>query len=167
MKYLLKENAQLIEMLGIVSIVGSLIFVGIEMQQAQQISFAEQDLSRAEINIALRNEINENIDIWTNGNSGQELDEKSAKIYESMVQNSWERADALAEARLRLGSDANVAIHQFSVFLSENPGAQIYWAKMMEKEQSARQVLQYNTTGFNVRRELVLSDLEKLDQQSN
>lgn len=165
MTFKLFNKNRLVEIIGILSIAGSLLFVGFEMRQSQLISSAEQDFFRAEINTELRNSINENIEIWSKGNAGEELDKLEAIIYTNMIKSSWDSAEALSQARDRLGSDAHVAIHQFSVFLHENSGAKTKWVALIEKEQASRALLQYNIPGFEDRIQLVLTDLEKLSQQ--
>ncbi len=164
MTFKLLNKNRLIEVIGVLSIAGSLLFVGFEMRQSQLISSAEQDFFRAEINIELRDGINENIEIWIRGNAGEDLDDSSAIIYTNMLRNTWDSAEALSQARDRLGSDAHVAIHQFSVFLHENPGAKAEWINFIEKERSSRALLQYNIPGFERRIQIVFSDLAKLSE---
>ncbi|MBX2850037.1 MAG: hypothetical protein KTR16_17050 [Acidiferrobacterales bacterium] len=157
---------KILEAIGFLSIVGSLLFVGFEMHQNQQISSAEQDLSRAEINMEFRDSINENIEIWMAGNAGQPLDEASQIIYKALIMNAWDKSEALSQARSRLGSDVNLAIHQFAEFLHENPGARTIWTNEIERQMTNRQVLDYNVPGFELRRNLVFEDLAKLSQLS-
>jgi len=160
------KTRKILEAIGFISIVGSLIFVGFEMHQTQQISSAEQDLTRAEISIDLRSSINENIDIWMAGNKGEPLDDASQAIYHGLVMNAWDRAEALAQARSRIGSDSNLAIRQFAAFLFDNPGARLVWTQEIEKQATNRNILGYNVAGYDLRRSIVFEDLEKFTQQS-
>lgn len=154
--------AQIVEIIGILSIVGTLIFVIIELQQSQQISFADQDLASIEIELALTTEINKHIDIWRSGNAGEELDGRSAAIYKNLLDSVWIQASKLSQARARLGANSNVAMHEFAVFLHENPGAKALWLKTSEKYNKNKALLNYNTTGSEVRDRIVFTDLATL-----
>jgi hypothetical protein len=157
-----KNYAQLIEIIGILSIVGTLIFVIIELQQSQQISFADQDLASIEIELALTTEINKHIDIWTKGNAGEQLDDRSAAIYRNLLDSVWVQASKLSQARSRLGANSNVAIHEFAVFLHENTGAKERWLKTFAEYNKNKTLLDYNAAGSEVRDKIVLADLATL-----
>lgn len=161
------KTRQVLEAIGFISIVGSLLFVGFEMHQTQQISSAEQDLTRAEISMELRESISENTDIWLAGNAGDPLDRASQLIYRGLVMSAWDKAEALSQARSRLGSDINVAVHQFAEFLYENPGARALWTQEIKKQAINRTLLDYNVPGSEQRRDIVFEDLEILSQHAS
>jgi predicted permease len=61
-----------IELFGIAAIVASLIFVGLQLQQEQQIAVTETfgDLSQSVVDLNL--EIGNHMDIWQRGLNGEE-----------------------------------------------------------------------------------------------
>ena len=61
-----RETAELI---GITSIVASLIFVGLELRQTQKVADIDSAAIRAEWFFSNRASINENAEIWVKGNS--------------------------------------------------------------------------------------------------
>jgi hypothetical protein len=69
----------LAELLGIVAIVASLVFVGMELRQSRAIAISEGNLANAEIQIERNNAINEHSIVWIRGNSGEPLAEKDRK----------------------------------------------------------------------------------------
>ena len=161
------ENyAQIVEIIGIISIIGSLIFVGLQLQQSQQISFAEQDLSSIEIELLLVTEINKHIDTWRKGNAGEPLDERATSIYKNLLDSAWTQANRLSQARARLGATGNIAMHEFALFLHDNPGAKALWLETTEQYITNQALLAYRSPGFDMRYNAVLVDLETLSPQS-
>ena len=79
---------ELVELLGITAIVASLVFVGMELRQSRAISISEGNLANAEIQIERNNAINEHVNIWTRGNTGQPLNEDETVIFENLVKNA-------------------------------------------------------------------------------
>ncbi len=75
------------ELIGIAAIVGSLIFVGLQIAQTQKIAFAETDLSLLSSKIEITNGINDYADIWVRGSSGDDLDPAEAAIFSNLVVN--------------------------------------------------------------------------------
>ena len=63
----------LAELIGMAAIVGSLIFVGLQIRQEQVIALSELNLSLLASQIELNNSISDNADIWVRGNAGEEL----------------------------------------------------------------------------------------------
>ena len=72
-----------LEGIGIVAIVASLLFVGLQMRQAQQFAMAEVYQKTLSSRSELTNSINENVVIWNKGRSGGELTDDEARHLES------------------------------------------------------------------------------------
>lgn len=127
----LKSLRDLIEVVGLVAIVASLIFVGIELRQSRAIAIGDGNLSNAEIQIETNNAINEHSAIWIVGNSGEVLSDEDTVIFQNLVRNKAIHA-FMEYARLDQVEfyEAAEAINaEFSVFLFENPGARQIWLK--------------------------------------
>ena len=59
------------EFVGVIAIVGSLIFVGLQIKQEQEIALAEINLSLLASGIELNIAIGENAEVWAIGNAGK------------------------------------------------------------------------------------------------
>ena len=161
-----KDTAELI---GIAAIVASLIFVGLQMRQAEKIAGGERYESAIANRVEIRNAINEHADIWVRGNAGEDLDAVEAVVYANLMQNlgnmhsfSSRSAELVGNQR---GADANK--RDFAVYLHENPGARRLWETLQRGLEEARELLQpgqYSDPGFA---DFIRSNLDKLDKAKN
>jgi len=154
-------------LIGITAIVASLVFVGLQMRQAQNIAMSDGALANAANVIEANNAIGDNPDIWLRGNSGEELDENDEIVFQTLV-----RAILIAKFmeinRLRrVGADdiADVLTADFSSFLFEHPGTRRTWTEDRQVTTEHRSLLvpgrritYYQFT------ETVISQLEQLDR---
>ena len=93
----------LAELAGMAAIVGSLIFVGLQIRQEQVIALSELNLSLLASQIELNNSISDNADIWVRGNAGEELSQAERIIYESLSDNmAYLQRDAAIDLLRRL-----------------------------------------------------------------
>ncbi len=66
-----KQNWKyLAELIGVAAIVASLLFVALQMRQAQDIAYSELDVSLLSIQAESANLIATNSEIWVEGNAG-------------------------------------------------------------------------------------------------
>ena len=151
-----------IEILGVVSIVGSLTFVGLELNQAQQVAQNESGYYITNSGIERASVINEHPGIWAKGNAGEALSREEKVIYDNQLLVYWAIAFWTTQAQRRLGSDLDVALHDFASFLHRNPGARTTWLENSEIEQQYRRLLIDGPAGTE-EMDSVLADLEKLD----
>jgi hypothetical protein len=150
------------ELVGVISIVASLIFVGLQLNQSQKIALNEWGYSLVESNIAINNAYNEHPEIWAKGNAGEPLDMVEDVVYRNLLQISWGNAYWNVATQRRIGNDNDVAIHDFAAFLFQNPGARTAWESEMETEQQYRDILLNAPAGVDFMN-IVLSDLKSLD----
>lgn len=120
-----KEAAELI---GIFSILASLIFVALQLRQEEALLQTEMRAAMVANFIAINDSIIENANIWVRGNKGEELDRAESAIYERLVANKndymfhlW-RTFVITEPQ----SEEQILSH-FAGFLSDNPGAYQVW----------------------------------------
>jgi len=130
----LENWKELFEAVGLIAIVASLVFVGIEFRQSRAIAIGEGNLANAQIQIESNNAINEYSIIWTRGNSGEPLAEHDAVIFQNLVKNvaihafmEYARLD-----QLEFDEATESVTAQFSVFLFQNPGAREVWHQTEE-----------------------------------
>ena len=159
MKLSWRETA---EMIGVASIVGSLIFVGLEMNQAQEIALNEWGYSTVESQIERNNTINGHPDIWARGNIGEDLSTAENVIYRNQIQTAWTIAFWSTRSQRRFGSTDDVAIADFSAFLYLNPGARKMWKEITDETRKYRAILIDSTSSQGVS-VVVTANLEYLD----
>ena len=154
------------ELIGTTAIVASLIFVGLQMKQAQEIANADRRMMRVANKIEMHNAINEHADTWARGLSGQELNETEAVIFENLVLNrndfvffNWRAAKDLSS-----GVGATGSVATFSAFLYENPGARRVWESREEYEDKYLGLLMPGVDAAADWKQLVVGNLNKLDQ---
>ena len=75
----------IVETVGIAAIVASLIFVGLQMRQSQEIAIAETFLSILTSEIETYNATNEHAELWAKVNSDVELTDAEVIIFENLV----------------------------------------------------------------------------------
>jgi hypothetical protein len=150
------------ELIGIVAIVGSLIFVGLEVRQQQLMAQNEAGFNVVEDYRQFGNSVIENADIWVRGNAGEELDGIEGVIFEQLIRNYWAGAFWTAQTLEVVGEHSSVPIHDFAGFLHRNPGGRRVWEATMAVEQEYRERLVREPAGVKFM-EIVLADLEKLE----
>ena len=160
----LREVAELI---GFVSIVASLIFVGLELRQTQQVAQLGAEATRAAWYFDNRDSINAHPEIWLKGNSGDQLSDTEQVIYSNLIRNlhtnnnfTWRRDQALGVR------SADFAAEEHAWFLYKNPGARKEWERQMEAFAERRKALGRHSSqpGF---RDVVRASLEKFDAMDN
>jgi len=154
----------IVEFIGIAAIVGSLIFVGLQMQQTRDIALNEDDHNRIANQIEQKNALFEHADIWLKGNSGESLDRIESMIYIELIRTKWNLAYWQSVTEIRLGRNGDVSLHDFAWFLYENPGARKFWESDAEERNLHRSLLTGREPGPIAVQDVVRADLIKLDQ---
>lgn len=118
-----------VEVIGITAIVASLIFVGLELRQAQAVATSEMAAKLLVDDMEWVNLLNQNRDVWIKGNRGDPLNEIETSTYRdlSLVRQS------LAFFRYRqlqnLGILGDVIVADFATHLHLNSGARAEWER--------------------------------------
>ncbi len=135
----LNDRLQLIGMAGIIA---SLIFVGIQLIQSQNIANADRFHEAISSNVAINDSIIENAPIFTKANNGEELNETEILILTQTLDSFWGLAFFGQQASELVGG---VSVEGPSVglamFLFENPGVRKEWTEIQEKRQQGWDVL--------------------------
>ena len=126
----------LVEIVGIVAIIASLIFVGLQLKQEQQIAISEIAQADEGSSTRLDLAIIENADLWLKANIGEILTERESLIMNRLVSAMYRRARQEAQMRRNLGRSGISAIIDFAIELHENPGARSIWEKQVKSESS-------------------------------
>lgn len=159
------------ELIGIAAIVASLLFVGLQMKQAQEIALSDSGMSTLSNLIESINGVNNHAGVWARGNAGAQLDDAEAIIYRNLIRVEDNRAFLTSRQFQRLGLlAAEIPVHEFASFLYQYPGARREWLAQQEIHERyraqllsdrARRLAYPYIAGFA---DQVRSDLEKLDQ---
>ena len=152
------------EVVGVIAIVGSLIFVGLQIKQEQEIALAEINLSLLASEIELNIAIGENAEVWAKGNAGENLTRAERILYDRLLESlSYSyRTSRRQYLQFEQQRAAKVTLAQFAFFLHRNPGAREAWQSRSDREAEDWPKL---VPGFNsTYRVAVLADLKKLDQ---
>ena len=100
---------EIAELVGTVTVVASLVFVGLQLQQTRQQLEQEGKVALTEMNsthvanvIESDNAVIQNVDIWLRGNAGEELSPAEQEIHTRLVRMANDKAyyDVLALRRL-------------------------------------------------------------------
>ena len=126
---MIKNWKSIAEFLAITAVVASLVFVGLQLQQAQDIAIAEMNASGVANTLEENNAVIENVDVWMRGNADENLTSAEAEIYLRLLTNMNNRFYFIVQQqeRLGVGDDAVLDVAEFAGFLYENPGARRVW----------------------------------------
>ena len=127
------KRRDIAELVGIAAIVASLIFVGLELRQSQQIALVDSFGNEMIASNEHLNSINENTGIWLRGNAGDELTTAEAQVYRNLIEIEQNLARQGWYAARQLGYSPDIAIADFAGFLYENPGALKHWEALQEQ----------------------------------
>jgi len=163
-----KKFNEIAELVGIVAIVASLIFVGLEMRQSQKIALAEIEASYVSASVEIESLISDNSEVWTRGIADEELDDSDAAVFESILLALSSRNWSL-QYQMRLldnHENADASVHEFAAYLHRRPGLRRAWTERESIMKADREILTPWADSFTSSYvEMIVSDLSKLDQQ--
>jgi hypothetical protein len=119
---------ELAELVGLLAIVGSLIFVGLQLQQEQAIANAELQNEMISIRAEVNALVIENADVLVKSNSGQSLTEEEEIILFRLVESYW-GVGFFGFRRWQFVDHPAVEapMRDFALFLHRNDGARRLW----------------------------------------
>jgi len=101
---MIKNWKSIAEFLGITAVVASLVFVGLQLQQAQDIAIAEMNASGVANTLEENNAVMDNVDVWMRGNADENLTSAEAEIYLRLLTNMNNRFYFIVQQQERLES---------------------------------------------------------------
>ncbi|MGH8195142.1 MAG: hypothetical protein ACREQ8_12180 [Woeseiaceae bacterium] len=162
-----KDTAELV---GMAAIVASLIFVGLQMRQEQEIARAQALGDYVAGRIEYLMGMTGYADILVKANSGAQLDAVESQILRDLVQVSEDQAFLGILRQRQLGGDLGTAELTFASFLYRNPAARATWlhvADDMERYvdplRTPESLARTQASGSNAFRSRVKAHLAKLD----
>ena len=160
-----------VELIGIVAIVASLIFVGLQLQQEQEIARAQALGDFTATSVESRIAMTEYANVLVKGNSGAQLDAVESKILRNLVAIEEDRVFLQHLRGQTLGASLNTAELIFASFLYRNPAARATWLqvaddmeKFVDPLRTPESLARTRKNGSSAFRERVKANLAKLDQ---
>jgi len=129
-----------VELVGIGAIVASLVFVGLELRQAQEIAVAQLFQETTGVRVAVNELKTQNAELIAKSNRGDELTNGDAIALRALLDSVWSQAFFGTQSWRTLSVDENFRSGPSVVlyrFLKENPGPRRVWSqyrKGMEKD---------------------------------
>lgn len=164
------NGKEVAEFVGMAAIVGSLIFVGLQMKQEQEIAQAQTLGDMIQNAIDAQAEVNQYTAIIVKANSGSPLDATETQILRNLVQIEEDRVFLQT---LRMQSlDYDVITHElkFAAFLFRNPSARRMWLQLdeemislIEPLRTAASIARSRESGSYAFRARIKASLAKLD----
>lgn len=129
------------ELVGILAIVASLIFVGIQLKQDRDLAIVEASIASFSHMLEMRNQQFEYIEIWNGGNAGLELNADQRAIYRGLIVGAHQSAFMIWSSLDRAGlANVEFAVSDFAGFLYRNPAARLEWEIYVDEIDSLREL---------------------------
>ena len=143
---------EIAEAIGIIAIVMSLYFVGLQVKQSTIIAESETGMQQLENTLEAHSQINEHAELWIRGLAGDELTAVEAVIFENLLINLNDITFHVVSNYMELGErlGAEIVLSDFAGFLHRNPGARQLWERRENLLNQNRENLGFNTDGFSV-----------------
>jgi hypothetical protein len=128
-----------VELFGIAAIVGSLVFVGMQVRQEQEIAIVDTYGELSQSDIELTFEVGEKIDVWKKGLNGDSLTEEEQDTFSVLAAAVTEYHQRVWIRWLQIGPlDPNRATSRFAYSLYLYPGLRREWESTRQFESSMR-----------------------------
>jgi hypothetical protein len=162
-----KKFNEVAELLGMVAIVASLIFVGMQLRQSQRIALAEVEVANSAASIELASLLSDHSEVWARGITGEELEGADAEVFDSIMVTLSDNAFSRQQQFRLLGDDgfADAVVHEFAAYLHDRPGSRRAWIEREASLKKSRSLL--DPVAVDVVSEYVdtiMKDLAELDR---
>jgi hypothetical protein len=165
-----KKFNEIAELFGIVALIASLVFVGLELRQSQIIATVELEAANSSASIQMASLINDSSEVWGRGISGEELNAADFETFMTIIIAQSDRNFSLQYQLRILGQElaADHMIHDFAIFLHERPGARKAWSQReFELKQKRALVDEEQDLVTSKYVTMVMADFKVLDQIDN
>ena len=163
------DGKDIAELIGVVAIVASLIFVGLQLRQDRVVARAEATQSSESSATEVNTMIAEYAGVWLKGRNDETLSETELIIMRRLVDTLYRRARYTAQMRrqLGIGGQAKASLQDLAVLLHENPGAKRIWESLTKTEMMYFEHMRPRDEFRRNYRDEVLAELAKLDGFEN
>lgn len=155
-----------VELVGILALVISLIFVGLQMKQTNEIAYLELDTAMVGIAVDIAELVATNHEVWVKANAGEELTASEQAFFDEAISAMSLRVVVMASLASQLGRDdiAGLVRRDWAAFLHQNPGARRAWLSREDNLIRYRQLAAPNENDFSGWRDSIQAELAMLDQ---
>jgi hypothetical protein len=116
------------ELIALSAILASVVFVGLQLKQAEEIARSEIQFSILNTQIEVNNAINADPEIWARGIAGESLEPTEAIVFSRQVANVNNLFYSTVQFSRLMGLDfEDTDVSEYAAFLYENPGARQVW----------------------------------------
>jgi len=135
----------LLEAIGFVALIASLVFVGLQIRQDHTIARAQDAADFDDTMIEYARVINENRDVWVKGLEGAELSTLDQVAFESVAFTVWQKFNGLYLRNQILGDDAVLggAARQIASEMFVYPGLRKYFLARCAHRESMGQIVSF------------------------
>ena len=154
------------ELIGIAAIVGSLIFVGLQMRQDREVAISQINQSTLDATVEIDAAIAEHAAVWEKAGNGEDLTTAEEIILGRLV-NMWRlRAffEQMSLDRIDAG-ESNGSVVRFAIVLYENPGARKLFTDRVKQDEVYFDLIDGSGQMLDFYNE-VLSYLDKLESMN-
>ena len=154
------------ELIGVLVLVISLIFVGLQMKQTNDVAFMELDTAMVGTAVDIAELIATNPVVWVKGNAGEELTESEHAVYIETLSAMNTRLVVMESHASQLGRDdiSHLIRRDWAAFLHQNPGARRAWLSREDNLIQYRRLTAPDAGDFSGWRDSIQSELEALDE---
>ena len=154
-----------LEGVGIVAIVASLLFVGLQLRQSQKIALAEGYFSILSIRNDLSRSIRADLNTWNKAISGEKLSPDEALIFATLVNqiNESRYLEYIATREIAGEDAARPVMHDFAIFMYSNPAAKSVWLAREDYLVNYRKEVNPDGDNLSYWRDAIISDLAILE----
>jgi hypothetical protein len=163
-----KDTAELI---GIAAIVASLIFVGFQMKQEQEIAYAEALGGYSATSLDFFLAAADYSEILVKGNAGETLTPVESHKLRTFIEAAETRLSLEMARQHRLGSSLNSGELKFASFFYRNPAARVAWLQLakdveqfVDPLRTPESLVRTQERGSDAFRQRIKTHLARLDE---
>ena len=152
------------ELVGLAAIVGSLVFVGVQLVVEQEIAESEAYIESAQLTNDQTELLTTYRDIWVAGLDGEKLEKNDEFVFQALVWAVFQRKVSIWQRRIRLDAgDPQNWIDSFALEIYRYPGLRRIWDEQRHRRSANENVLGFTGSGGGFSAS-VQKSLEELDQ---
>ena len=159
-----KNMRDWLEGIGIVAVVASLIFVGLQVRQERSIAIVESFSNRTEFTLEMANLISANRDVWTAGLDGKEQNPADLAVFGAIAQSVeyYYMYRFARDYQIGIGS-ADTNAQKYAFVLHQYPSLREIWMAKGEQVKVRKRV--FDQPDNDMWRDAITAQLKKLDSQ--
>jgi hypothetical protein len=159
-----------IQAIGIIAVVASLVFVGLQLRQDRAFAVSEAIVGRSDTISDLADMISDNKELWVSALNGDELSEPELATFQAMVElvesyffGLWIRTSGASGVVVSVGRQRGAAIDTYAFALYSHKGLRQNWEAQLNYWRARDAAFDDDEPGTAFRR-LVAEKLVHLDE---